>query len=199
MTTLPDLSHAIHVVVDMQDLFDIHPEWGFPALRQVLPQVTALAKHSSARTLWTRFIPAGTAEAAQGSWRDYYRQWPTATLTAGADKFLGLLPELRGIARSEDVFDKHAFSAFAALGFAEVLKRRGATALILSGAETDVCIWATALDAIDLGFHVVLPRDAMASFSAEAHAAILGAIAPRFMPQIAVSDTASILKHWRAP
>jgi nicotinamidase-related amidase len=196
VTSLPDLQHAIHVVIDMQDLFDRHPEWGFPALRSVLPQVTALARHDPAATFWTRFIPAANAAAAPGSWGDYYRLWPTATLAAGADKFIDLLPELKAIAAAENIFDKPAFSAFTARGFAEALKRRAATTLILSGAETDVCVWATALDAIDLGYHVVLARDAMASFSGEAHAAILTTIAPRFIPQIAVSDTATLLQQW---
>lgn len=196
MNALPDLAHAVHVVIDMQDLFDRHPQWGFPALRSVLPRVTALAQHNPAATFYTRFIPAANAASAKGSWREYYELWPTATLAAGADKYVDLLPELRTIAQAENVFDKQAFSAFSGLGFAEALKARGAETLILSGAETDVCIWATALDAIDLGFHVVLARDAMASFSTEAHDAILAVVAPRFVPQIAVSDTAAIIQLW---
>ncbi len=196
MNALPDLAQAVHVVVDMQDLFDRHPQWGFAGLRAVLPQVTRLARHKPAATFWTRFIPAATATAARGSWRDYYELWPTATLAAGADVYVDLLPELRALAVAENVLDKQAFSAFSALGFAEMLRHRSATTLILSGAETDVCIWATALDAIDLGYHVVLARDAMSSYSPEAHAAILNVVAPRFTPQIAVSDTATLLQHW---
>jgi len=197
VNALPDLAHAVHVVIDMQDLFDRHPQWGFPALRSVLPRVAELARHNPAATFWTRFIPAANAASARGSWRDYYDLWPTTTLAAGADKYIDLLPELRAIARPENVFDKQAFSAFSGLGFAEALKHRGAETLILSGAETDVCIWATALDAVDLGFHVVLARDAMASFSTEAHEAILTTIAPRFVPQVVVSDTAALLQLWQ--
>jgi nicotinamidase-related amidase len=197
VNALPNLEHAVHVVIDMQDLFDRHPQWGFPALRSILPEVTALARHNPTATFWTRFIPAATAQAARGSWRAYYELWPTATLAAGADAFIDLLPELKAIARAENIFDKQAFSAFTGLGFAEALKRRGADTLILSGAETDVCVWATALGAIDFGFHVVLARDAMASFSTEAHEAILTVVAPRFVPQVTVSDTATLLQHWR--
>ena len=196
MTTLPDLGRAVHVVIDMQDLFDRHPQWGFPGLRRVLPRVTELARHNPAGTLWTRFIPAATAESAPGSWRKYYELWPTATLTAGADQFIDLLPELKAFAAAENVFDKSGFSAFTGLGFAEALKRREADTLVLSGAETDVCVWATALDAVDLGLTVVLARDALSSFSAEAHEAVLTAIAPRFVPQVAISDTATLVEQW---
>jgi nicotinamidase-related amidase len=63
--------------------------------------------------------------------------------------------------------------------------------------ETDVCVWATALDAIDAGFFVVLARDALASHSLEAHQAMLEVIAPRFAPQVAVMNHAELEAAWK--
>ena len=43
------------------------------------------------------------------------------------------------------------------------LREREADALIVSGSETDVCVLATVLDAVDMGYRVIVVRDAYAA------------------------------------
>jgi hypothetical protein len=50
------------------------------------------------------------------------------------------------------VIDKTRYSAFAEPELVEHLRQRDADALIVSGSETDVCVLATVLDAIDIGY-----------------------------------------------
>jgi nicotinamidase-related amidase len=49
------------------------------------------------------------------------------------------------------------------------MRQREADALIVSRSETDVCVLATVLDAIDIGYRVIVVRDAICSSSDEGH------------------------------
>ncbi|HVT54258.1 MAG TPA: isochorismatase family cysteine hydrolase [Dongiaceae bacterium] len=194
---MPDLSRAMHVVIDMQRLFADHPDWAVKDLGRIRAEVLRLAEKKPGRTFWTRFVPAENTAAARGSWRRYYEQWPTATLEGGGRDYVDLIPEHRLLAGKAAVFDKPGFSAFTNYGFVVALRAAEIDTLILSGVETDICVWATALDAIDAGFFVILARDAMTSGSLEAHAATLDVIAPRYAPQLAVMDSATLDAAWK--
>src|SRR5215510_8079186 len=149
---MPELSRAMHIVIDMQRLFADHPDWKVKDIGRIRAEVTWLAEHKPGRTLWTRFIPAQNAETAKGAWRKYYEQWPTATLDGGGADYVDLLLEHRTLAGHAARFDKTTFSAFGNEKLVDALTASGTETLILSGVETDVCVWATALDAIDAGF-----------------------------------------------
>jgi nicotinamidase-related amidase len=194
---MPELARAMHVVIDMQRLFAEHPDWAVKDVARIRKDVTWLAERKPGRTLWTRFIPARNVETAKGSWRKYYEQWPSATLDGGGADYIDLLLEHRTLAGQAAVFDKSTFSAFGNEKFVVALQSAGTETLILSGVETDVCVWATALDAIDAGFFVILARDALASGTPEAHNALLEVIAPRFAPQVAVMNHAELEAAWK--
>jgi nicotinamidase-related amidase len=194
---MPELSRAMHIVIDMQRLFAEYPDWAVKDIGRIRKEVTWLAEHRPGRTFWTRFIPAQNAEAAAGSWRKYYEAWPNATLDGGCAAYVDLLPEHRTLAGKAQIFDKGTFSAFGEEKFVAALRTAGIETLILSGVETDVCVWATALDAVDAGYFVVLAKDALTSGTPEAHQAILDVIAPRFAPQVVVMDHAELEAAWK--
>jgi nicotinamidase-related amidase len=77
------------------------------------------------------------------------------------------------------------------------LRERKADGLIVSGSETDVCVLATVLDAVDLGYRVVLVRDAVCSSSDEGHDALLKVYHRRYSIQIETTDAQSVLSHWQ--
>jgi hypothetical protein len=54
--------------------------------------------------------------------------------------------------------------------------------LIISGGETDVCVLAAVMDAVDAGYRVVLAEDALCSVSDESHDAMLRQFGARFSP-----------------
>ena len=45
--------------------------------------------------------------------------------------------------------------------------------MIVTGSETDVCVLATVLGAVDLGYRVIVVRDAVCSSSDEGHDALM--------------------------
>jgi nicotinamidase-related amidase len=69
--------------------------------------------------------------------------------------------------------------------------------LIITGSETDVCVLATVLSAVDLGFRVVLVRDAVWSSSDEGHDALLEVCHRRYSEQIETTDAETVLRLWR--
>ena len=76
------------------------------------------------------------------------------------------------------------------------MRDRGVESLVITGAETDVCVLAAVLDAVDLGYRVVLAADALCSSSDETHDALMTLYRERFSEQIETAETASILAAW---
>ena len=90
------------------------------------------------------------------------------------------------------VIDKR-YSAFAEPRLIGHLRRREADALIVSGSETDVCLLATVPDAVDIGYRVIVVRDAVCSSSDEGHEMLMRLYHTRYTEQIETADAATIL------
>jgi nicotinamidase-related amidase len=79
-----------------------------------------------------------------------------------------------------------------------LLRERRADGLVVTGGETDVCVLATVIDAVDIGFRVVLVTDALCSASDRTHDALLTLYRERFSEQIETADAETILAQWNA-
>jgi nicotinamidase-related amidase len=75
-------------------------------------------------------------------------------------------------------------------------RARWFTSEAATGSETDVCVAATVIDAVDLGFRVILIRDAVCSTSDEGHDAALEVYHRRFSEQIETADCETVLAAW---
>ena len=64
--------------------------------------------------------------------------------------------------------------------------------LIITGSETDVCVLATVLDAVDLGFRVIVVEDALCSSFDEGHDALMTLYRNRFSEQIELMTHAHV-------
>ena len=189
-------ARTYHLCIDMQRLFLEPGPWYAEAGLAVLPAIRRLLDHAPERALFTRFITAERPEAAKGSWRRYYRRWHDVTrdeLPAGA---LELHPDLAPYAAADRVFDKATHDAFDDAAFARHVETLAPSALVLSGVETDVCVLATALSAVDLGYRTVIAVDAVASSAAESHAACLEQVYPRYDQQIELASVDRIVSAW---
>jgi hypothetical protein len=71
--------------------------------------------------------------------------------------------------------------------------------LVIAGSETDVCVLATALDAVDLGFRVVIVEDALCSSSDTGDDALMTLYRNRFSEQIELIKTVDLPLLWRDP
>ncbi|GLI20353.1 nicotinamidase-related amidase [Xanthobacter flavus] len=188
---------AAHLCVDMQHLFGPGGPWPAPWAPRILPVIVELTGRAPARSLFTRFIPPHTAEALPGSWRQLYSKWREVTRQELAPELLDLVPELRRFTPPARLIDKTRYSAFSSPALLPTLAHLGADTLVLSGAETDVCILATLFDAVDYGYRVVVARDAVCSSSDAGHDAVLAMLSQRLSAQVEVADAEEILSAWR--
>ena len=188
---------ACHVAIDMQVYFAENSEWAAPATSGIVPAVARLAAHAPSRTVFTRFVPPHSVEHASGQWQTYYQRWNSVLRQHNPDEIYELLPPLRRFLPPAHVVDKCTYSAFGAPEFIKLMDDLDCTTLILTGVETDVCVLATALSAVDLGFRVILVSDAMASGSETGHARILDTLIPRYDRQIELASSENILQRWK--
>lgn len=188
---------AAHLCVDMQNLFAPGSPWGAPWVARRLPAVTRLASARPGRSFFTRFIPPRSLTGAPGSWGRYYAAWPEILREALSPDWLRLLPELEALAPDGQVFDKSVYSPWSQSGLHAALRDKGVTTLVVSGSETDICVLATVLGAVDRGYRVIVAVDAVCSSSDETHDAVLGLFAGRMGQQIEVATTDQILAEWR--
>jgi len=186
-----------HLCIDMQRLFAADTPWQVPWLSKVLPAVEEIAARHASRTIFTRFMPALSSDEAEGAWRDYYAAWPDLTRSKLDPELLELVPALARLVPPGRVVDKTVNSAFGRTGLAPALKRDGVTTLIITGGETDVCVLATVMAAIDHGFRIVLPTDALCSAEDSTHDALLQLYRQRFSHQVEATTTVDVLDRWR--
>jgi nicotinamidase-related amidase len=73
----------------------------------------------------------------------------------------------------------------------------GIDTIIITGGETDVCVLATMLGAIDWGFRVILVTDALCSSADETHDAMMNVNMNRFCEQVETVTTQTLLESWQ--
>jgi nicotinamidase-related amidase len=188
--------HAAHLCIDMQRLFTEQSEWAMPWAPRVLPQIVELARHHAPRTLFTRFMPPSTPQEMRGTWRRYYERWQQFTRSRLDERLLDLVPPLQALVPPAEIIDKKFYSGFTGTTLSARLAERSIRSLVVTGGETDVCVLATTLAAVDRGYTVVLVRDALCSAQDQTHDALMTAYCRRFTEQIEVVTTEEVLRDW---
>mmetsp|Transcript_119569 Transcript_119569/g.266929 ORF Transcript_119569/g.266929 Transcript_119569/m.266929 type:complete len:293 (-) Transcript_119569:145-1023(-) len=89
-------------------------------------------------------------------------------LLSPLDEGYELCPEVRALP-GEVVVDKWTFGAFASTDLEAELRARGVKRILLAGVLTNVCVFATAVQAVDRFFRVCLVEDACNAFNREWH------------------------------
>ena len=166
--------------------------WMTPWMPQVLPNVVRLVEMQPARTLFTRFVPPSRPEDLPGAWVRYYRRWPDMTLENLDPEMVLLVPELERMVPPARIVEKRVYSPWIDGALRSQLRETGTTTLVVSGAETEVCVLATVLGAIDFGFRVIIAADAICSSADPTHDAMLAIYRSRYGMQVEVATTAEI-------
>jgi nicotinamidase-related amidase len=177
----------------MQNLVTEAGPWETPWSARVLPSIVALCERYRDRTIFTRFIPPMKAEDVPGAWRDLYRKWPEVTGQHISKDLLNLMAPLNTFVPPALVIDKMTYSAFSNPQLAAQLQEWRVNSLIISGVETEVCVLATTLTAIDLGFKVIIPIDAVCSSADPGHDAQITIFRSRFSQQIKAVQSSELL------
>lgn len=182
-----------HICVDMQRMFAEDTPWKVGWMERVSPQVLEVVGRHAERTIFSRFLPPVRSADAEGLWRAYYEKWWMMTGEHLPAEMYGLLPELAAFTPPAIVFDKRTYSPWVDGRLNNYLKRHDVETLVITGGETDVCVLATALGAIDLGYRAIILTDAVCSGADETHDASLKLLQSRFTAQMDAMSTEAFL------
>ncbi|WOH48369.1 cysteine hydrolase family protein [Bradyrhizobium sp. sBnM-33] len=188
---------AAHLCIDMQNIFAKGGVWETPWMEKVLPVISEIAARYPERTVFTRFITPERPQDRRGQWQAYFTKWKRATRGDLAPAALDIVPALARYSPPALVVDKPAYSAFFGSRLGHLLVERHVGTVVVSGAETDVCVLSTVLGAVDLGFRVVIVQDALCSSSDIGHDALMTMYRTRFNEQIELVSAAELFDMWR--
>lgn len=107
------------------------------------------------------------------------------------------MPTLARFVPPAKVLDKHVYSPWTEGRLDALLNGSGIDTLIITGGETDVCVLATVLGAIDRGFRTVLVTDAICSSADATHDALMELYCSRFSEQVEAVAMNMVLESWR--
>jgi nicotinamidase-related amidase len=187
---------AVHLCVDMQRMFAEATEWKMPWIERVLPNIVAITSSHAERTVFTRFLPARKAGQGAGMWRHYYERWASMTIDRVGPDMIGLVPDLMKFVPPAKMFDKHVYSPWTGSALHTQMRDADVDTLVITGGETDVCVLATMLGAIDWGFRVILITDALCSSADETHDAMMNIYLNRSGEQVEMVTTDTLLESW---
>jgi nicotinamidase-related amidase len=154
----PDECRVALLIIDMINAFD------FEGARAMLPRAVAAAKATAAlkRRARRAGVPAVYVNDNFGRWRSDFRSLLEHCLRSPGKEIAALLrPD------QDDYFvlkPKHSGFQFTTLDV--LLSHLGCETLILTGVAGNFCVLFTAHDAYMRDFHLVVPRDCVASATA---------------------------------
>lgn len=105
----------------------------------------------------------------------------------------GVQPFVVEAAPEDRIITKHRYSGFAYTSLELSLRARGCESVVLAGVTSDVCLHATALDALARGFLPVLLSDCSASSTPRRHQEAVAQFANSLGP---VVDSATVRAAW---
>lgn len=130
-------------------------------------------------------------------WSRYYHRWAEVTLTNIDIDLVELMPTLARFVPPARVLDKHVYSPWTEGRLDAELRGSQIDTLLITGAETDVCVLATVLGAIDRGFRTVVVTDAICGSADQTHDALMELYRSRFSEQVEIVETTEVLQNWR--
>ena len=160
--------------------------------------ISEIAARHAERTIFTRFITPSDPAEARGMWQDYYANWPEALKESLPTGALDLVPALARYVPPASILDKMHYSGFVGSDLRARLTALSADAVIVTGAETDVCVLATVLHAVDIGLRVIVVQDGVCSSSDEGHDALMKVFHGRYTHQIETASAEHVLSAWRS-
>jgi len=193
-TSCEPITHAVHLSIDMQNIFSSPGIWPTPWMDC---RASCASSRTTRRTVFTRFITPKSAHNRPGRWQRYFTRWNCATrprLPAGA---LDIVSSLARFIPPATSIDRPGYSAFFASPLQSFLTEKEISTLIVSGSETDVCVPATVLDAVDHGYRVIVVEDGLCSSSDQGHDALMTLYRTRFPDQIELLKLDEVIELWR--
>jgi len=192
-------SNITLTVIDMQKLFltDKKSPWHDRKLLSIVPKIQNLIEIiKPENVIFTRFIPPKNWQDERRSWRTYYKiNQGITTKILGTDS-LDVIDKLLPYVSNPSVIStrKTTASVFTTGSFHSKIEKKSTKFLIFTGIETDYCVLSSVLDAIHLGYYVIVVMDACASSKKYGQRNAKG-VFERFPEQLWITTTKKLIKH----
>ncbi|WP_312949051.1 cysteine hydrolase [Agrobacterium sp.] len=187
------MNNWVHLCIDMQRMFAEDTPWHVPWMARVSEEILELAERFPERTVFTRFITPERAEEMPGMWKFYYEKWEEMTRAILGTQLLDIVPDLAHLVPPARIFDKITYSPWTSGQLHIALAKDGVDTLVITGGETDVCVLAAAIGGIELGYKVIILKDAVCSGADSTHDAALALLGGRFSAQVEIVKTAEFI------
>jgi nicotinamidase-related amidase len=172
--------HWRHICVDAQRMFAEDTPWYVPWMARVFPQLLEVSGQHSERTVFTGSLRHIVRRMPSADGRTITEKWWMMTGEQLPQELVGLASPLQKLVPPGWVFDKMTYSPWV-------------DGRLFSHLRQDVCVRATVLGAIDLGFHVIVLSDAVCSGADETHDAAVDLLGDRFSVQLELVETEEFL------
>ena len=123
----------------------------------------------------------------------FVRKVPSLAVLQRGSRWVDIDPSLKR-RRNEVVIEKQYASAFFGTPLASTLHAQGVDTLIVTGCTTSGCVRATAVDGLQHGLRVIVPRECVGDRAAGPHEANLIDIDGKYGDVMAVKDVIALIK-----
>lgn len=158
------------------------------AVRQTV-DVLAAARRKGVLVVYTRVIysPSGIDGGI------FVQKVPVLRTMVEGEPLAEIVPELPPAA-ADVILNKQYASAFFGTSLAAMLTAQGVDTVIITGCSTSGCVRATAVDGMQYGFRVIVPRECVGDRRAEPHEANLFDINSKYGDVVSRSETLAWLE-----
>lgn len=98
-------------------------------------------------------------------------------------------------AEGEYVIEKHTYDAFSNPRLKQILEEKGVNTPVITGVNTDICIDTTVRRAFTEGYHVLVPRDLIATMNVDGEKYFLEIFDKFFGDVVSSSETLDFLRR----
>lgn len=162
-------------------------------LEEVVPAIAALLGAFRERRFPVAFTTVYYDEAARQTAAAFIAKVPALLTLAAGSRWAEIDPRIAP-SGAEPVFAKLWASAFFGTALSSFLTASGCDTVVVTGASTSGCVRATAVDALQHGYRVVVPREAVGDRNAAAHDANLYDIDTKYGDVVPLADVLAALR-----
>ena len=167
-------------------------------LDEVVAAIARLLEAFRGAALPVAFTTVAYDEAAAQAAAAFLDKVPALATLAAGSRWVEIDPRVAPLP-GEPVYTKLWASAFFGTPFASFLASRGCDSLVVTGASTSGCVRATAVDALQHGYRVVVPREAVGDRNPAAHEANLYDIDTKYGDVVSLEEALAALQRTRSP
>lgn len=163
-------------------------------LDEVIVAIQGLLRETRAAGFPVIYTTVAFDEAARRAAAVFIEKVPALLTLEAGSRWVEIDPRIAP-AEGEAVLVKGFASAFFGTALSSLLTTEGCDTVIVTGASTSGCVRATAVDALQHGYRVLVPREAVGDRNPAAHEANLYDLDTKYADVVSLGETLAYLEE----